>query len=146
MISLRFFFSKKLKWKISDENLNQMSWPSFSGLRSFAMKMKILNLYIWINISFYKYENISIAARRSHHIHADISTCKFCKMKYWYFLIIRITTRNMDEKVAQLLLRKKTNKSSMVLEITVGSHVVPEIVLEVVVVYISLQRLKRLCA
>jgi hypothetical protein len=64
--------------------------------------------------SFYKYENISIAARRSHHIHADISTCKFCKMKYWYFLIIRITTRNMDEKVAQLLLRKKTNKSSMV--------------------------------
>jgi hypothetical protein len=28
----------------------------------------------------------------------------------------------MDEKVAQLLLRKKTNKSSMVLEITVGSH------------------------
>jgi hypothetical protein len=52
----------------------------------------------------------------------------------------------MDEKVAQLLLRKKTNKSSMVLAITVGSHVVLEIVLEVVVVYISLQRLKRLCA
>ena len=52
----------------------------------------------------------------------------------------------MDEKVAQLLLRKKANMSSMVLEITAGSHVVPEEILEVVVVYISLQRLRRLCA
>jgi hypothetical protein len=109
-------------------------------------KFVYMDKYFILQIREYQHCLIQIdAALRSHHIHADISTCKFCKMKYWYFLIIRITTRNMvlmDEKVAQLLLRKKTSKSSMVLEITVGSHVV----LEMVVVYISLQRLKRLCA
>ena len=109
-------------------------------------KFVYMDKYFILQIREYQHCLIQIAAAlRSHHIHADISTCKFCKMKYWYFLIIRITTRNMvlmDEKVAQLLLRKKTSKSSMVLEITVGSHVV----LEMVVVYISLQRLKRLCA
>ena len=75
-------------------------------------KFVYMDKYFILQIREYQHCFIQIdAALRSHHIHADTSTCKFCKMKYWYFLIIRITTRNMvlmDEKVAQLLVRKKT--------------------------------------